>query len=98
MKTWINIKNGKIFGIASREVNLRWVDDGVPLTEEEKAGMTVLHIENRDMRVEDAINPDGSNHIKDSPQRFEEPPKTELELLREKVNEMDLKIKQLQER
>lgn len=90
---FINIKDGKVFGKASEEINLRWVDDGIPLTEEEKDNMYIREIPD-DMRVVplDTWNDIEKINIPDSPQRFEEPKKTELELLKEKIDDLEARL------
>lgn len=86
---FIGIKDGKIYDICSC---LEWKrDDSIKNEDYLELSMSM-----GDLVVGDHINSDGSNHMKDSPQRI--PEKSKLEELETKINEMDLKIKELEKK
>lgn len=91
---YIGIKDGKVFDITSRMENRRKCDDGIPLTKEELDSVIYLEgpYNKDDIMIEDSyIN---KEFLKDSPKRFEEPKKTDLEL-RLEVLENRIKLLEL---
>lgn len=102
---WIRILkdyNGKevVFGIASNPINLRYKSGDIIYSKEDYYDLELSIEEYQALGVKcyDSWNKETKTNIKDSYLRDVIPEKTELELLKERVDEMDLKIKNLEKR
>jgi len=85
----IGIKNNKIWDICSELINKR--DDSIP-------DIDYLDLEMGDWFIGDNWDSKNNISLKDSPKRFEKPPKSELELLEEKVLQLEQKIEKLEKK
>lgn len=79
----IGIKEGKIYDICSELMNKR--DNSIP-------GKDYIDKPYDGERIEDTWNYESNISLKDSPQRSEEPPKSELELKIEVMGERIAKL------
>jgi len=79
----IGIKNNKIYDICSELINKR--DNSIPDKE-------YLDLPMEDWFIGDTWDSKSDISLKDSPQRFEERPKSELELLQERVLQLEQKV------
>jgi len=77
---YIGIRNGKIYDVCSELVNKR--DNSI----EDK---DYLDLKMGGWVIGDSWDSEKNISLKDSPQRFEERPKSELELLKEKVEKLE---------
>ena len=79
---YIGIKNGKIFDICSDLRHKR--DNSIP-------DIDYLNLPMEDWVIDDTWDSINNISLKDSPQRFEPIPKTEIELLEEKITDLETK-------
>lgn len=81
MKIYIGIKDGKIWDLCSELVSKR-TDFNLPVKD-------YLFMEMGDFVIGDSWDSEKKESLKDSPKRFEEPPKSKFELLKEKVLQLE---------
>jgi len=81
----LGIKDGKIFDICS-ELSYKRGDSNIP--DEDYLDFPI-----GDWFIGDTWDFNNNISLKDSPKRFEEPPKSELELVKERISEIEKKLK-----
>jgi len=88
----IGIKDNKIFDICSDLKNKRIADDGIYLSQNELDSIVYIELEFNDFYIGDSWDTQNNINLKDSPQRFVVPKKSELELLRDEIEDLKSRL------
>jgi len=89
---FVGIKDGKIFDICSDLKNKRTADDGIYLSQNELDSIVYKELEFTDFYIGDTWDSQINISLKDAPQRFIIPEKTDFELLQEKIDDLEARL------